>query len=167
MITSGFIATVAALSVAVPAPGNRCLSDSEGQAVVMIVLPDVVTAVRSRCLSSLPATATLSQAGQVIAARWQSDAALVRDEADRAIDKIGPVALTSMIGRTAARNMVSNTIRQEVTRRLAIANCPTADIVIDALSPLPARNIARAVLAIESGGKTPSTLPFSLCRTKA
>lgn len=168
MMSYGFIAAAAAaMTVAVPLPGGACLSDREGQALVMTALPGIVEAVRSRCLPSLPATATLTQAGQIIAARWQNDAVPVRDEADRAIDKLSAVAMTRLLGRDAARDMVSSIVRQEVTKRLSISRCATANVVIDALSPLQARNIARAVLAVEGGSESPGTLPFSICRTKA
>jgi hypothetical protein len=145
-------------------PEKPCLTPTEAQSLVMTALPDAVVGAQMRCRTALPATAALIQAGGVISARWRSESTIATDDANRAIDKISRIPISSMLGAEAARQAIRPTILREVSKRLATYNCVKASEILDALSPLPVRNVARALLALGVSQTEADGLPFSLCK---
>ena len=161
----GSVLKITLALAASPAAGTPCLTQSEAQALVISALPDAIDAARARCLPSLPPTSSLSQAGAVAAARWRTDAISSADEAALALDKVTGFPIVKMLGAKAAREAMRALISREITARLSPANCVATSEMIDALSPLPAQNVARVVLALIAVQPGKAPLPFTLCKS--
>jgi hypothetical protein len=156
-----WLGILAAASLSGPAP---CLSSDEAQALIIISLPDVVTSARARCRAALPETSALTQAGSIIAARWRVGADLVAADANRAIDKISRLPMSTVFGATNAKKMIPPIIAREIDRRLGASHCAVASELLDTISPLPARNVARALIALGEADSATRTLPFTICK---
>jgi hypothetical protein len=157
-----WLALLAAVSIAGPTP---CLSSEEAQALVMTSLPDAVMSARAKCRAVLPETSALTQSGGVIAARWRAGVGLVAADANRAFDKISGLPVSTILGPAQAQKAVQPILSREIAKRLGAANCATASELVDTLSPLPARNVARALIALSTSDAASRTLPFSICKT--
>ncbi len=164
MISGWLGLAAAALSTATTVNELPCLTDEEALALVITALPDAVISARTRCSPTLPQTSLLTQAGAIVAARWRHDAARVTHDADRAIDKISRLPISSLIGTGGTRQVIQPIISREIGKQLSLGDCDRASETIDALSPLPARNVARILIALAPGRIESRMLPFSLCK---
>lgn len=154
----------AALFGGTSVPEKPCLTRAEALGLVVTILPDAVTSAQTRCRSSLPATSALIQAGGVIAARWRAESAGFAIDADRAIDKVSRLPLASALGSETARKAIKPAILRETSKRLASHDCANASEILDAISPLPVHNVARALLALGESQPKTDGLPFSFCK---
>lgn len=164
-MTGGWLAMMAvAVSSAAPVPAQPCLTGGEAQALVIIALPDAVISAQARCRLTLPQTSLLTHGGAVVAARWRHDASAVQFDANRAIDKISRLPISSIMGAGSARQAIQPIISREIGKRLASGDCERTGELIDALSPLPARNVARILIALGERQVATGSLPFTLCK---
>lgn len=163
-MTGSWLGILASASLSGTSP---CLSADEAQVLIIVSLPDVVMSARAKCRAVLPETSALTQAGGVVAARWKAGADLVSADANRAIDKISRLPLSAMLGQAGAQKAVQPIISREIASRLGTGNCAQMSELIDSLSPLPARNVARALIALSGTDAASSTLPFAICKTPA
>jgi hypothetical protein len=163
-MTGGWLGLLASASLSGATP---CLSAEEAQALIIVSLPGAVMSARAKCRNILPETSALTQAGGVVAARWKAGADLVSADANRAIDKISRLPVSAMFGQAGAQKAIQPIISREIAKRLGAGNCAQTSELIDSLSPLSARNVARALIALGSTDAAVSTLPFSLCKTRA
>jgi hypothetical protein len=161
------VAMALAASAVAQTSGKPCLTSGEAQAIVMVSLPDSVVVLQSRCRPNLPATSPLVQSGAVVAARWRVEAETAVDDATRAIDKVSRLPLSSIIGADASRKSVQQLISREISTRLALGNCAAASEIVDGLSPLPARNVARIILGLVDTQPDKAALPFQICKQAA
>lgn len=152
------------LTAAAPVAAKPCLSIGEAQALAMVTLPDAVESARLRCKASLPATSALTQSGQIISSRWKIEAAPFASEAEQALDKISPFPITAILGADAARKAARQVILREISARLDPRDCPSASEIIDALSPLPARNVARVMIALLDTRPDKAPAHFTICK---
>jgi hypothetical protein len=158
------ITAIALASLSSPALAAPCLTAREAQTLVIAALPDAIDAARTRCLPTLAATAPLIVAGTVTAARWRTEATPLATEAGVVIDKVSGFPISQTLGQKATRGAIKTMMTREITQRLSLDNCEATSEVVDSLSPLPARNVARVVIALMTlqSGKTP--LPFTICK---
>lgn len=160
----GWLGVLAAASLPGAVP---CLSPDEAQALIMTSLPDVVMSAQARCRKVLPETSPLTQAGAVVAARWRAGNDLIAADATSAIDKVSQLPVSTMLGQAGTERAMQPIITREVARRLGASNCAAASELIDTLSLLPARNVARALIALGNMDSASRTLPFSICKSPA
>ncbi len=156
--------TAMALAASAPVTTKPCLTDVEIQSLVIFALPDAVMSVQTRCRPTLPQTSLLMHAGPIVAARWRHDAALIKLDAERAIDKISRLPISTIMGPDGARQAIQPIVSREIGKWLTSGDCQHSSELIDALSPLPARNVARVVIALGERQMQSRALPFTLCK---
>jgi hypothetical protein len=115
--------------------------------LVIYALPGLVTTMRQQCLAALPATSTLSQAGPLIAARYQPDSEAAWPDAKTAFVKIAQTPVAGLLGDSVRKALIRTTIEQSVSSQIKPADCPHVDQIINDLHPLPARNLASVIIS--------------------
>lgn len=163
---------VSALLFALPASASaqtasQCLSEDEASGLVIFALPATIKGLSRQCEKTLPATSTLVQGGPVMAARYQIDADKAWPVARRAIGKLTVTALAEAMTDNGARTVASEIMESAIAQQIKPKDCDTVERIVDALEPLPARNLASLLLAlVEAGSKrNPENSPFNLCRS--
>jgi hypothetical protein len=129
------------------AQAKSCLPRDDAMSLVIYALPGLVTTMRQKCLATLPATSTLSQAGPLIAARYQPDSDAAWPDAKTAFVKIAQTPVAGLLGDSVRKALIRSTIEQSVSSQIKPADCPHVDQIINDLHPLPTRNLASVVIS--------------------
>ncbi|MFM9853616.1 MAG: hypothetical protein ACKVOJ_12550 [Sphingomonadaceae bacterium] len=145
--------------------GTGCVTRAEAEDMATFVLPSLVKAIARQCASSLPPTAALSQSATLIAARYQPQSELAWGSAARAIDKMMGLPVADSLGAERATALLAPILTRELGKAIKPADCDPANRLIDALQPLPARNVASIMMVIVEAGnaRKPASLPIKLC----
>lgn len=141
------VACLMANANAAHAQARSCLPRGDAMSLVIYALPGLVTTMRQKCLSALPATSTLSQAGPLIAARYQPDSDAAWPEAKTAFIKIAQTPVAGLLSDSVRKALIRSTIEQSVSSQIKPADCPHVDQIINDLHPLPTRNLASVVIS--------------------
>jgi hypothetical protein len=151
------------------AQSSTCLNREEADGLVTFALPTLIRGVAQQCITSLPATAPLVQAGSITAARYQVDADRAWPIARVAFDKVAGLPLAGLAGEAGVKMLVQQGFARAISQEMNADDCATADALINILQPLPARNMAMLITTLMgAGSKTLSArLPVKICRTTA
>ncbi len=150
-----------------PAQPSACLSDEDANGLVMFALPTLIRGVAQQCVKSLPATASLIQAGEIAAARYQVDADAAWPIAKTAFNKATGLPIADFAGEAGVRALVQQGMAGAISQEMNPQNCVTADALINILQPLPARNVAMLITTLVGAGSKGfgARLPVKLCRS--
>jgi hypothetical protein len=160
-----FIACMSLPSITCAQAAPPCLTADEAQGLMTYALPLVVLGLRKHCLTSLPATAALIQAGPLMAARYQPDADAAWPVAQVAIDKLSGVKLAAIMGPKAGKGLIDLVVAEGLINQVKAEDCPLIDRMIDTVQPLPASNMATLVTAMMEllSHKQAKPGPISIC----
>lgn len=160
-------------ALALPGPAmaqaaKPCLTPAEAEGLVTFALPSLLDGISKQCAPSLPATASLSQSGKLIAAKYQADADRAWPVASAAFDKISGMKMANAMGEAGLRGLLQGALSAGMGEQIKPKDCVTVDRFVDILQPLPASNMARLVVAfleLGSANKSgqPSKSPLNLC----
>lgn len=160
-----------AATLAIPTAATaqtKCLTSPEAQGLITYALPSAIRAISGQCAKTLPATSSLTQAGPLIAARYQPDADRAWPMAKTAFDKMSGIKLTETLGEAGAKGLLETAFSSGLAENIKPKDCPVIDRILAALEPLPARNMSMLLLAaIELGGKGEKKPPLSICPAPA
>ena len=140
-----------------------CLTETEAQALITAVLPDVLQQVGRTCSNVLPESAILRGGLPPFVARYQAPADLAWPQALNALTKIGgkdiagvdPRLLRPMMGP-----MLATTIANDIKPR----DCPTINRAVELMAPLPPANTAGLVVLLASAAsKDKKDSPLTIC----
>jgi hypothetical protein len=164
-ITAALVA-ISLVTAAQAQAASNCLTTEEAGGLVTYALPATIKGLSSQCAKTLPATAAIVQGGPVLAARYQIEADRAWPMARTAFDKMSGSELTKVIGDDGARAMIDGILGTAITQKLKPEDCGTVDRLVNALQPLPARNMADLVIVLmEVGSKNEAKGgPFNLCK---
>jgi hypothetical protein len=166
-ITIPVALALASLTIAAPAQTARqCLTAEEAGGLVTYALPSTIKGLSKQCAKTLPATAALIQGGPILAARYQSDADRAWPLARQAFDKLAGAKMSEIMSEDGARALLTGVLESAVTQQVKERDCDTVDRLVNALQPLPARNMADLVIILMEVGSRSDTResPFSLCK---
>ena len=154
-------ATVASAAAPVTAP---CLTESEGQSLVLVALPDILDAVGKTCAATLPPQAALRGGLSALVTRYRADGDATWRSAKPAIAKLGGERLQG-VDPDMLRPMISVVLGPLVAKDVKPADCPKIDKVIGLLAPLPAANMAALIVQLFALGNAHAKprAPFSIC----
>jgi hypothetical protein len=141
-------------------PTGACLQRAEAEAVTVFVLPTLVEGVARKCRASLPATATLTNQVTTLSARYRADAAAAWPKARDAFARLADPSIAELFGEDLTRTMIETSVTSLIIERVAVKDCGRIDQAVDALMPLPARNVGKLVtmaadLLADDGRKFP------------
>lgn len=160
------LALVSLASAAPAQTARQCLTAEEAGGLVTYALPSTIKGLSQQCAKSLPATASLIQGGPILAARYQPEADKAWPLARLAFDKLAGSKMTETIGENGARVLLAGVLESVVAQQIKAQDCGTVDRLINALQPLPARNLADLLIILMEVGRRSETTesPFSLCK---
>ncbi|WP_010186451.1 hypothetical protein [Sphingomonas sp. PAMC 26605] len=159
----GATATVAASAAPTDLP---CLTEQEGQSLVLVALPDVLDSVGKACASALPPTATLRAGLPALVARYRVDGDAAWTAAKPAIGKLGGDQFRGM-DPDVIRPLVGTLLGPLVVKNLKPGDCPRIDRITGLLAPLPVANTAALVVQLFLIGNeySKTRAPFTICST--
>lgn len=169
-----FARTAAAIAAMLAMTGNAvaaekpCLQAAEAQALLTAVLPGTLDAVADRCRPVLPAGSTMAESARAMADRYQPDADAAWPLAREAFGKLSSPAALRLFGDEGARKLLVTGVSSAIANDLKPESCVTVARFIDALEPLPARNMAMLVGALIDIGASQKAgeidkAPFKIC----
>lgn len=160
----GATATVAAQAAPSDLP---CLTEQEGQSLVLVALPDVLDAVGKTCAAALPPTATLRAGLPALVARYRLDGDKAWTAAKPAIGKLGGDQFRGM-DPDVIRPLVGSLLGPVVVKDLKPRDCPRIDRIAGLLAPLPVANTAALMVQLFLLGDDASKkrLPITICPTR-
>lgn len=156
-------ATVAAQAAPSDLP---CLTEQEGQSLVLVALPDVLDSVGRTCAASLPPSAILRAGLPALIARYRIDGDAAWNAAKPAIGKLGGDQLRGM-NPDVIRPLVGSLVGPLLVKDLKPGDCPRIDRITGLLAPLPVANTAALVVQLFQLGSDYSKkrVPFTICPT--
>lgn len=143
-----------------------CLTEQEGQSLVVLVLPDVLDAVGKTCATALPATATLRAGLPALVARYRVNGDAAWTAAKPAISKLGGEQFRDM-NPDVMRPLITTIMGPLIAKDIKPRDCPRIDRITGLLAPLPVANTAALVVELFQLGtdRTKTRAPFSICPT--
>lgn len=150
-------------SVAQPAAGP-CLQPREAEDLVLFVLPALVDAMRRKCGPLLPAGATLTRSGSVIASRYRADSDAAWPSAKIAFGKISGGESLTFLSEELNRKIIEEASSAAIVADFKAKDCAMVDRFLGALEPLPARNVAQLVGLFLEIGADEGKSPMNICR---
>lgn len=143
---------------------TACLHRAEAEALAVFVLPTLIDGVARKCRPALPANATLPAQAATLAARYRPEAIAAWPEARVAFARLSDDSIADLFGDEVTRTMIDATISSLIIERVAIADCAHVDAAVEALTPLPARNVGKLVtVVIDILASKGRRLPIALC----
>jgi hypothetical protein len=143
---------------------KACLTGPEAEGLITFALPSAIDGIAKRCVGALPATSALGQSGSLISARYRADADQAWPVAGAAFDKLSGMKLAQTMRPDAARKLLETVVTAALEDNFKAQDCGTVDRFVDILSPLPARNLARFVVAtMEMRPPKTGKSPLRLC----
>jgi hypothetical protein len=136
---SALLAAQPAASPAGAPPG--CLPKEKVGDVAMVLAPFVVDALARHCTPHLPPQAYLAAGGATLAQRLRTDSADRVGSAAETLQRIMGAGMPPMQDQQALLQVIGEMGTGFMVRNLRPANCPEVSAMIEAVAPLPTRNL--------------------------
>ncbi len=158
------IAAVTLFSFAAPAvAAPLCIERADAEDLITFVLPSLVDIAGASCAATLPAGSPLAP-GSGLAARYRSEAEAAWRGAKTAVGRITDKSLLSLLDDKALRRLLGETVAAKVGKEIKPASCASIDRLMSGLATLPARNVARVIVAlVDLSGRNQQNAPLRLC----
>ncbi len=167
------VATVMALTFGTtPAAAQAaCLTAPEAESITLVAMPDLLRQTGLVCASRLPSTSLLRGTDGPFLVKYDAAADSAWPAARAAIVKLSLPEVEALLESSYARPLLTSLLVPLLVGRINPADCGTLDRLISQLSPLPARNLAGAVVtalqyanAEKAKGKAIKVPALPLCR---
>ncbi len=144
------VAALAALAlIASPASAQqRCVSDSQAEALSLVALPEILKETGRVCATRLPAGSLIRTGGGRLIARYQQAADEAWPAARTAIAQLSDPAVELLLQSDYARPVLTSTVVPMIVGRIALEDCGTIDRLVTQLEPLPPRNTASVIVTV-------------------
>ncbi|WP_315760103.1 hypothetical protein [Sphingomonas sp. Y38-1Y] len=158
-------------ALALPAPAmaqarSQCLTEREGEAVLLYLAPDLLSQAGRICAPVLPASAYLRRSGD-LGRRYAAASADAWPAARVAIAKVAGPDVAPLLDSAFAAPAVSSLVAPLVASEIKAADCPQLDRILSLVAPLPPQNVAGIAVAFlqiandrdrQSGRRSPLTI---------
>lgn len=124
-----------------------CLTEAEGEALLQVMLPDVIREIGRVC-ATLPARSFLRQPAPTFMARLEAGVAPAMPAAQSGIRKLLGAQASGLADSPFALPMASAIFVPLAVRQIKSADCPGLDKIVSSLAPLPPRNLAAVFVAL-------------------
>jgi len=167
---SAIIALLGATSVQAAEP-KQCIPAETAESLITYVLPGALGAARTKCLSSLPASAALLQVDSARMQRYEADSQRAWPQASTAIGLMVGQDLPENLSLDAMRPFVDAMIPTMLAQEIKAKDCPTIDKVYSLLEPMPTANLASLTVMLaqlgSNGEEEGRKDPFNICKAPA
>lgn len=164
---SAMIALLSATSLQA-AEAKQCIPAETAESLITYVLPGALNAVRTKCSTSLPATAPLLQVDSAQMQKYETASQEAWPEASTAIGLIVGEDLPEDMEMDVMRPFIDAMIPAMLAQEIKSKDCPTIDKVYGLLEPMPTANLAGlTVMLIQLGGNDEAEDkkdPFNICK---
>ncbi len=164
---SAAIALLSATS-AQAAETKQCMPAETAKSLITYILPGALGAVRTKCASTLPASAALLQVDSEQMQRYEAASQEAWPEASAAIGLIAGQDLPENIEIDAMRPFVDAMIPAMLAQEVKSKDCATIDKVYGLLEPMPAANLASLTVMLAQLGSNDNKEgrkdPFNICK---
>lgn len=158
----------ATMPVAALAQGNACLQPKEAENLVVFILPSLLDGMARKCAPLLPSGAMLTRSGASLAQRYRPDADAAWPSARSAFVKIaGQDKSMGFLSDEVLRGVVEEASTAAIVADFKAKDCTMVDRFVDALSPLPARNMGKLVALLLEVGAGEAKSPMQICEASA
>lgn len=140
-----FAAAAAALSMSAQAVAQTpapCMTNEEVQSIVLVLLPDAITAVGKSCEAALPATALLRRADAPLFTRYRAEVAPNSQRARTAFAKIAGKEAEPLLQSEGGLALMSAFISPMIAKGIKTKDCGAINQIVELLEPLPPSNMA-------------------------
>lgn len=144
----------------------KCVAPADAEALIIIMMPDLIGQLNAKCHSTLPDTAFLKQGAMDYADKYRAEAEAAWPGAKRAVSVLGGDEIQPMLDTEMAKSMVPAMMAPIVIGELKTADCPMADRALALIEPLPPRNAAGLfIFFAQIGARTDaeSASAFPIC----
>ena len=148
MINALAIAALLAVPAAAPAAAPPCLPRQALADAFVVMSPYVVRAARENCTAHLPADAFLINRGEALATRLQGEGAGLEGSAFVALDAFSEGKIPKIKEKAAMIKVMGGMIETMLEGKLSPQACAEASRMLEALSPLPGRNLGLAMASL-------------------
>jgi len=169
---AAFAALIATPAMAQSQNSPGCLTQNEANALFAFALPEFLNTVHEKCAASLPPTSYLARQGAQLVARhraatisyWPTAKAAFLKMASKDGARADAIKVMAKVPDETLRTLIVTGLSVAISDDIKPADCPKADRLIEALSPLPASNLATIIVEIMglAGGKNKKP-PISIC----
>ncbi len=131
---------------------EQCMPPETAESLITYVLPVALDAARTKCASSLPATAALLQVDSEQMQRYVADSQNAWPKASTAVRSLVGQDFPENIEADAFRPFIDAMIPAMLTKEIKEKDCPSIDKVYGLLEPMPTSNIASlTVMLVQLG----------------
>lgn len=120
---------------------TACMTEAEVEAVLLMVMPDIVREIGRTCKPVLPANAYLLVQGEALAGRFEGAAEATRPAALTAMGKMLGVKGKDL-PLEAMATVMKAVVGPKLSQDLKPKDCPNIDRVFGYLDPMPVRNVS-------------------------
>jgi hypothetical protein len=159
---------LAALAILLAAPGaaraQDCMSRQEVADVFVFSAPVLIEAAANKCKAALPPGAFLSTRATALASRLRGEGQGSGAAIARFIRGVGGKDLPEGISPETLQSLTRDILGTMITNDIKPADCGKVDALIEAIAPLPARNIGMMIASlIDLTTKPGEESPFKTC----
>jgi hypothetical protein len=160
------IALWASLGTTTAQAAIPCLSEPEAEALMVTLLPDVITAAGTACSANLPPQATLRGGLPALLGRYRAEAPAAWPQARSALSKVMGEEMKG-VDPELMRPLIGAMMAPMIAKDIKAGDCPKIERIVTLLSPLPARNTAGIVVLLFTLGTQGKSgkAPFQVCPT--
>ena len=155
----------ASTTAAAQTQSRPCISPAENEAVVAYVMPDLVSALETRCARALPAKAFLGTRSNALKKRLEPMSDKAWPRAKKSVQRF--VGLGMPIDRpfeSVAKSALAPAAATLIAQGFDAQQCQVADRLLAELAPLPPENLTRVMaLFLELGSAQSDKVPFRVC----
>lgn len=169
MAAGASLALIATAAQAQQAAQRVCVPPREAEALLLVLAPEMLRQVGTRCAPTLPAGALLKRSDGRLVAKYQAEVAAAMPLARQALKKITGPDAAGLMDSDLGPAMVVATMAPMLAAEIKPADCPAIDKVLGYIEPLPAKNTAgllATILQLASDKDKKSKLPICPFVTK-
>jgi hypothetical protein len=155
MINALTIAALLAAPAAAPA-APACVPRQMVSDAFVVLSPYAVRAVREGCTRHLPASAFLSRGGEALATRLQSEGAGMEESAIELFGFFSDGEIPEVKDKAALLKVTAELVQSTLAKDLTPKACVEANRIVEALAPLPGRNLGSVMASLMAFGAASS-----------
>ena len=118
-----------------------CMTEAEVEAILLLVLPDIVRGITETCKPALPANAYLLTKGEALAAKFEAEAEATRPAMLTAVGKMIGIKGKDL-PLDAMATVMKAVVGPKLSQDLKVKDCPNIDRMFGYLDPMPVRNVS-------------------------
>jgi hypothetical protein len=118
-----------------------CMTEAEVEAILLLVLPDIVRGIAETCKPVLPANAYLLTKGEALAGKFEAEAEATKPAMLSAVGKMIGVKGKDL-PLDAMATVMKAVVGPKLSQDLKTKDCPNIDRMFGYLEPMPVRNVS-------------------------